>query len=125
MNIKQYNVIPIRRLLPWAVSQCEICSSLKPPLLLTCHAFFQLHTCSMRWSHSSLVCFYMPILRATCSLCCNKKLCTVGRRLETLADQHFKFTFHGPLLLSLHISVVELLHVFKCKMLKTIKNHRF
>jgi len=54
MNMKQFIVIAIWRLLPWAVSQCKICSL----MLLPCHAFFQLHTCSMRWSHSSLVCLH-------------------------------------------------------------------
>lgn len=38
----------------------------------------------------------------------------VGRRLETLADRHFKWTFSVSHPLSLHISVVELLSVFRC-----------
>lgn len=59
-------------------------------------------------THLTDLCFYRPIFRTICAII--KPF--VGRKLETLADQHFKFTFCGPLLLSLHISVVELLSVF-------------
>ncbi len=64
----------------------------------------------MRWSQISPVCVFTGPSSELLEACSIIKT-VVGRSLETLADQHFKFIFSGPLQLSLHISVVELVYL--------------
>ncbi len=62
------------------------------PSHLPCHTFFQLHTCSMRWSQISPVCVFTGPSSELLVACSIIKT-VVGRSLEILADQHFKFSF--------------------------------